>query len=67
MSDVDADADELAACRERRGGHSHLCDLPRLVVATQDGDAVPVPHFQRHQQAGCLHRVVPASSLAFRV
>ena len=33
----------------------HLRDLPRLVVAPQDGDAVLVPHFQGHQQRRHLH------------
>lgn len=40
--------------------HSHLCDLPAFVVATQDGDPVPIAHFESHQQRDCLDTVVPA-------
>ena len=40
------------------GGHSHLCNLTALVVAPEDGDAVPVPDLERHQQRDCLYAVV---------
>mmetsp|Transcript_10877 Transcript_10877/g.30026 ORF Transcript_10877/g.30026 Transcript_10877/m.30026 type:complete len:251 (+) Transcript_10877:904-1656(+) len=36
----------------------HLRDLTTLVVASQDCDAVSVPHFERHEQRDCLQRVV---------
>jgi len=36
----------------------HLCDLARLVVTAQDGDALPVADLQGHQKGHGLHRVV---------
>mmetsp|Transcript_18688 Transcript_18688/g.56494 ORF Transcript_18688/g.56494 Transcript_18688/m.56494 type:complete len:285 (+) Transcript_18688:1016-1870(+) len=33
----------------------HLRNLPALVIASQDGDSVPIPHLQRNQQTGSLH------------
>lgn len=35
--------------------HSHLCDLPALVVAAQNGYSLRVPHLERHQQSHGLH------------
>ena len=37
---------------------AHLGDLPALVVAPQDGDAIPEANLQRHQQRHRLHAVV---------
>ena len=39
----------------QRARHSHLCDLPALVVAAQDGYSLRVPHLERHQQRHRLH------------
>lgn len=36
----------------------HLGDLPRLVVASQDGHPVPVSQFQRDEERDRLDRVV---------
>ena len=41
--------------RHARTDATHLGDLPRLVVAPQDGNAVLVPDFERHQQRCHLH------------
>lgn len=30
------------------------------MVAPQDGDPVPVTHFECNQEADCLHRMVPS-------
>ena len=38
----------------------HLRDLPRLMVAAEDRDALPVPDFQRHEERHSLEAVVPS-------
>ena len=38
----------------------HLRDLPRLVVAADERDAVGVAHFECEEQQECLDRVEPA-------
>jgi hypothetical protein len=35
-----------------------LCDLPRLMIASENGHSVLKSHFQRHQERHCLNRVV---------
>jgi hypothetical protein len=45
-------------CKAKLHVHSHLRNLPALVVAAQDGDAVPKPYFQGHQQTDTLHTVI---------
>lgn len=38
----------------------HLCDLPALVVATQNGDSVLEAHFESYKQSDSLYTVVAA-------
>ncbi len=40
--------------------HSHLRNLPALVVPSQDRDAVPEPDFQSNKERHGLHAVVPS-------
>ena len=35
-----------------------LCDLPRFVIATKNGDAMSKPYFERHEKRDRLDRVV---------
>lgn len=37
----------------------HLCNLSRLVVASQDGNSIAIPDLERDEQRHCLDGVVP--------
>ena len=41
-----------------------LGDLPRLVVAAQDGDPLAVPDLERDEQRDRLDRIVPSVDIA---
>ena len=54
-SNLPASGEVVERCCE----NVHLSDLPALMIPAQNGDAIPVSYFQRHQKSCRLYRIIP--------